>query len=856
MSITLRTKALLIVGLVLLALLLCMFVTSHSALHTRFGEIERDQAEQTSDRACAVLASLLDELDPVCREWAQGGQSPTARSLQSLDMNARAILDRSGRTVSLAGWDQGAQKECEFPAPLLTYLVQHRVPELVGANGFKGVVLVDRRAMLVSVHPCGPAEEPAVLVMGRWLDTQRLSRIVSAGTLVLERDDAGDTSAQGVAIYTGAQGEIISDLVLGDLAGRPTLVLRCASRRLVAEQATLAVEHVGLSLLGAGLASTLLVYLLLGRLVLGRLERLSRDLEEISAAKRARVDVGGKDEVARVANAINATLEALDHSHTKLVESESRFRAMAECSPLGVYLCDAAGKMQYVNPVCSDMVGRPAEAIVSSGAWKAAVHPDDRGRVVDAWREAVRTGRAFIEHYRLQHPDESVVWVTSHAAPILQGGQVRGFVGTLEDTTARVLAQEELRRAKQEAEAASLAKTEFLANMSHEIRTPMTAILGFAELLNDPAQNESERRQCVQTIRRNGEHLLSIINDILDISRIEAGGMTIEKVPCSPRAVLSEVVSLMNVRAKEKGITLEAVCQGAAPATIRSDALRLRQTLLNLVGNAVKFTERGSVRVVLRVEEGSREKRAPGSPVADSCALGAPRSSLCFDVIDTGIGISPDHMDRLFQPFSQADSSMARRFGGTGLGLSISAKLASMLGGDIKVRSELGRGSTFTLRIGIGEGLDLVQAPADAARASEPQTDEPALHARVLLAEDGEDNQRLLSFLLIRAGAEVAVAENGRVATDMALRAQREGKPFDVILMDMQMPEMDGYAATRELRGRGYKGVIVALTAHAMSGDRAKCVEAGCNDFATKPIDRRTLIARCAAWVGQKSKAA
>jgi signal transduction histidine kinase/ActR/RegA family two-component response regulator len=398
-----------------------------------------------------------------------------------------------------------------------------------------------------------------------------------------------------------------------------------------------------------------------------------------------------------------------------------------------------------------------------------------------------------------------------------------------------------LAESKVAAEAANLAKSEFLANMSHEIRTPMTAILGFCDLLADPAQSESERQSCIETVRRNGEHLLAIINDILDLSRIEAGRTTLEKVECSPARIVSEVASLLGLRAKEKGLRMNVEFDTALPATITTDPTKLRQVLINLIGNAVKFTEKGWVRI--------------GVGMASPDEGGPHR--LIVTIADSGIGMTPEEISRLFQPFSQGDSSMARRFGGTGLGLFISQKLAALMGGCITVSSKPGVGSTFTLMLDAGEvsgawtrGLppEPEKLPAEPSAASK-------LNCRVLLADDGPDNRRLITFILTRAGAEVTTVENGRNAVETALEAARSGHPFDIVLMDMQMPELDGYTATRQLREAGYEGVIIALTAHAMADDRTKCLEAGCTDYAPKPIDRASLISKCAQWTAGRAAA-
>ncbi|MCA9247851.1 MAG: response regulator [Planctomycetales bacterium] len=390
-------------------------------------------------------------------------------------------------------------------------------------------------------------------------------------------------------------------------------------------------------------------------------------------------------------------------------------------------------------------------------------------------------------------------------------------------------------------EVANHSKSEFLANMSHEIRTPMTAILGFTEVLlseEDVEHAPPHRLEAFQTIYRNGQYLLEIINDILDLSKIEAGRLEIEQRECCPGKILEDVVQLMQVRAKSKALPIEVEFDGPVPEHIQSDPTRLRQILINLLGNAIKFTELGAIRVVARtIHKESSE------------------SQLEFDVIDTGIGMSPDQMEKLFQPFVQADTSTTRKFGGTGLGLTISKRLAEFLGGTIRVRSEIGAGSTFTLTVATGSlaGVRMATnlATAVAAPAAKPR-EVPKLDCRVLLAEDGPDNQRLISFVLKKAGAEVVVAENGQIALDAAMQACADGRPFDVVLMDMQMPVLDGYGATRRLREADYTGPIVALTAHAMSTDRAKCLGAGCDDYTTKPVKRDELIAIIAHYAARQ----
>ena len=402
----------------------------------------------------------------------------------------------------------------------------------------------------------------------------------------------------------------------------------------------------------------------------------------------------------------------------------------------------------------------------------------------------------------------------------------------LERTTELRESERALQGAVQKAQESEHFKTEFLANMSHEIRTPMTAILGFTDLLADPDLAADERAGYLDTIQSNGQHLLAVINDILDLSKISAGKMIIERIACSPARLIADVTSLMRARALDKGLTFDVEYRDAIPEAVQTDPTRLRQILLNLLGNAIKFTEAGGVRLAVGM-------------VPDD---GAEPGRFFFEVHDSGIGITPAAREGLFQPFTQADASMTRRFGGTGLGLMISRRLVEMLGGSIRVQSEPGRGSTFTVTIDPGplDGVRMLgQVAARAATVVAPVMATASalrLSGRILLAEDGPDNQRLISFHLRKAGAEVVVAENGRIACDLVRDAEARGEPFSVVLMDMQMPVLDGYQATAELRSTGYRRPIIALTAHAMESDRAKCLAAGCDDFLSKPVSRDGLL--------------
>ena len=387
----------------------------------------------------------------------------------------------------------------------------------------------------------------------------------------------------------------------------------------------------------------------------------------------------------------------------------------------------------------------------------------------------------------------------------------------------------DLQHAKEAAEAASVSKSTFLANMSHEIRTPLNGILGFTELLrkgaadNDPEQ----QKEFYETIHASGNHLLNLINDILDISKVEAGQMTFERIEVSPSRMVSDAASMLRVRAQEKGLLLNIEYQGKVPRTIHSDPARLRQILMNLVGNSIKFTEQGEVRVVAKLVE------LEGKPM------------MSFEVRDTGIGIAADKIEKIFEPFTQADSSVTRRFGGTGLGLSLCKQLSEGLGGTIGATSVEGEGSRFKFTIDPGpidpdsliDGKDLAEAVHHRAAEKEIFVQPKKIVGRVLLVDDGETNRRFVSVVLKQTGVEIVEAVNGQEAVELATSQE-----FDLVLMDMQMPIMDGYTATRVLREKGITIPIVALTANAIVGDKKKCLEAGCTGYLSKPIKHDLLV--------------
>jgi PAS domain S-box-containing protein len=509
-----------------------------------------------------------------------------------------------------------------------------------------------------------------------------------------------------------------------------------------------------------------------------------------------------------------------------LRENEAKFRGITSQTPDHILVQDR--NLRYtlvVNPQLglteADMLGKTDQEFLEAA---------DAEKLNAIKQTILKTGEAYHMEAALINRKGATEYFDGNYIPKFDSlGQVDGLIGYFRNVTERKRFEEQLVLARNDAEAANRAKSEFLANMSHEIRTPMTAIMGFSDLLMmSPKASPSEQSIFLEGIRKNGDSLLRLIDDILDLSRIEADRLSIEKAECAIQQIIDDVLSAVHVQAQQKGLRLNLNYQFPLPLTIFTDHARLRQVLVNLVGNAVKFTDQGEVCLTVRCQ---RETQDAGR--------------IQFSVSDTGIGIPKDMIQRLFEPFMQVDSSSTRRYGGTGLGLGISKRLAKALGGDIEVESELGKGSSFTLTIDAGplKEMIMVQSPdADCARnGSSHEASFAGLCGRVLLAEDYLDARKLVGYFLKDMKLEVDMADDGRMACDMAEKSKAEGRPYDLILMDIQMPIMDGFKATAWLRQHDWKGHIVAMTAYAMIGDREKCLAAGCDDYITKPVIPQAL---------------
>ncbi len=490
-------------------------------------------------------------------------------------------------------------------------------------------------------------------------------------------------------------------------------------------------------------------------------------------------------------------------------------------------ILDLDGNLLDINESALKPFGISRESMVGLPFWEThwwRDQPDSQAKLRQNFAVALR-GETYREELPYFTPDGSLGYSDFVYTPALdEHGNVLFVVCTGSDMTERHQFEKSLAEARELAIAANQSKSQFLANMSHEIRTPMTAILGYAELIAERVVDD-EVLEHIHTIQRNAGFLLEIINDILDLSKIEAGKFEVEAVMFSPRQLIEELSSLMSVRAFETGLHLEVEYVEPIPAKIKSDPIRLRQILINLTGNAIKFTESGSVKLVVRYDSTS--------------------SHLHIDVIDTGTGMSDDQQQKLFKPFEQGDASIVRKYGGTGLGLAISQRLAELLNGRIDVESQLGHGSRFTLTIRCDDLHDShVTASEILTTSNEPTshaTDSGLLALSVLIVDDRRDIRFLSQHLVEQLGGKVMTAEDGEQAIAVITSEAKAGREFDVVLMDVQMPKMDGFTAVRELRKNGFRQPIIALTANAMNSDREECLRAGYTHYLSKPIDRTAL---------------
>ena len=509
------------------------------------------------------------------------------------------------------------------------------------------------------------------------------------------------------------------------------------------------------------------------------------------------------------------------------VQSLRRYRSLADAVPHIIWRANVGGSFDYFNKGWTDYTGLSLEQSLGSG-WQQAVYKDDLPLFLKTWMSSMNDGRGFEAEFRLINKNGDARWYWARSVSEKDfSGDVIAWIGTCTDIHYRKTMELKLIEAEKQANAASISKSNFLANMSHEIRTPMNAILGFTELVLDRNQTPQESTNWLLTVQKNGQQLLKLIDEILDISKVEAGRLQVDFVEVDMQDLLGEIHELLKVKALSKGLEFKIQLDTPIPKRIKADPMRLRQILINLIGNALKFTNQGFVRLGVKWIPENADKQ----------------SKMQFYISDSGVGISEDASKRLFESFMQEDTTTTRKYGGTGLGLALSRKLARCMDGDVSlVESVQARGSTFLLEIaGIPEGTESIDtinyAQQNRRTINRFKRDRRLNGLRVLLVEDVEDNQALISHFLKMVGIQVDFADNGQEGVEKAMSAD-----YDAVLMDVQMPIMDGYEATRKLRAAGYSKPIIALTAHALKEEVINSRKAGCTGYITKPVDFDRLI--------------
>ncbi|MGQ9525394.1 MAG: response regulator [Armatimonadota bacterium] len=876
----LRTKTLVIVLVTSALLVAALYGSARAILLSSFTALERESVAVDVHRALSAFWLQVDEIDRNASDWAAWDdayrflQDRNQQFVQSnlpeatfsrLRLSFIAFVRQSGQIVYAGGYDLTAQREAPLPFGLKEYLSSPTGParRLIGhtspSDRVAGVLMLPQGPALLSSRPILRSDQKGpihgALIMGRLLDRNAVRELaeITHLKLTVRRTGGGPTAddARGAWVRQGGlvpvyvrplDGQrIVGSAVVHDVFGKPALLVEVELPRTVYWQGRRSLDYTLIAVLAVALVCGCVVSASMDRFVLSRVSGMMSQLSEIRSSSDlgSRLKVEGTDELAELGRAVNDMLTALESSIGALEESEHRYRVLFDKVQAGVFVVDPEKRrIVDANEVAVRKLGVSREQLLGSRCQDIIC--------TDEHAECPLTGSSgSLEsaEQKLSTQSGEEITVLRTVVPVMLGGRMR-LLESFVDITDRKRAEEEFQRAKEaaekakqeleasnreleraiesanqmarDAEIANQAKSEFLANMSHEIRTPMNGIIGMTELALATDLTD-EQREYLNMLRSSAESLLTLLNDILDFSKIEARRLELEQVDFSLRDSLSDTVKTLAVRAHEKGLELACHIAPDVPDALVGDPGRLRQIILNLVGNAIKFTERGEVVV-----------RAKLKSLTDSEVV------LHFAVADTGIGIPKDKQRVIFEAFSQADGSTTRKYGGTGLGLAISSRLVEMMGGRIWVESEVGQGSTFhfTVKFGLQKGPRIQPRAVDLRNLP------------VLVVDDNATNRTILKEMLTSWRMKPAVVGSAAEAIQAMENASDAGAPFPLVILDAHLGERDGFWVAEQINQNPKLAgaTLVMLTSDGQRGDAARCRELGISAYLTKPVSQSELL--------------
>jgi two-component system, sensor histidine kinase and response regulator len=841
-----------------IGLLAIVVIVSQMFFLKSFENLENRDTQKNTQRAVEALNAQIVSLDTLTHDWAVWDDTyqfvqdqnqnyvdinTTDESFMSSRLNLILIVDPSGNVVFSKTFDLEKEAEISLPADLNQYLAnQTLVSHQALDSTITGIIQLNADPLIVASRPIltsnGEGPIAGTIIMGRFLnaailtglaDTTHLSISsfqLSSANLPPDVKLANQSLVQGNSIVVKAlsNDEVAGYTLINDITGNPVLLFRVDLPRDIVAQGRTTLLWLGLVLILIGVATCLMYMTVLKKMVLSRMATLSKDVSGIGSKGdiSKRIHMSGKDELGVLSQNINSMLDALEKSQQLNVErekalaiSEAQYRGVVDTAPLGISVTDPEGHCLSANRAMFEMFGYDsAEEFTKMPIAERYFRVEDRQHFVDLLQ---RDGVVKNFEVQLKHKDGRLLWCNLSGIIRKDENGKSQLTAIVEDITNRREMEVALKEAKESAESATRAKSEFLAHMSHEIRTPMNAIVGFSHLALK-TELSLKQQDYLNKIQSSADTLMGILNDVLDLSKVESGKIELETANFHLDQVLNNLGNMFSAKVAEKGLSMQFKTAPDVPLALNGDSLRLSQILNNMVSNAVKFTSTGQIEVSTELISQTSDK-----------------AKLKFSISDTGIGMTPDQLARLFQPFTQADSSTTRKYGGSGLGLIISKQLANLMGGDITVESTPGVGSTFAVTVLVG-----IQSKADQIKARIIPSSLRGL--RVLVADDDADYKEIMQDMLIDMKFEVTAVTSGQAALKELEGADR---PYDLVILDWRMPDMDGFETARRIRGNlklPKSPKIFIITAYGREEVVQQTRLLGLDAFLVKPVSYSIVL--------------